>query len=82
MNDNIEKKVLEFVRKACEEYGHLPDSFELSKNTSVSELHLDSLKLVEIVFELENALSLPSDEELLAELKTLGDIMSMFEKNI
>lgn len=47
-------------------------------DTALAELGLDSLKLIEIVYELETFYQLDVDEELLAELESIGDLVSMF----
>lgn len=43
----------------------------------LGELGLDSLKLVEVIYELETFYQLDVDEELLAELETVGDLVLM-----
>ena len=46
--------------------------------TPLSELGLDSLKLIEIVYELETFYQLDVDEEHLAELHKVSDLIDMF----
>ncbi|HDZ09967.1 phosphopantetheine-binding protein [Pseudohongiella sp.] len=46
--------------------------------TPLSELGLDSLKLIEIVYELETFYQLDVDEEKLAELTNVGDLIELF----
>ena len=53
----------------------------LSKETLLSELMLDSLRIVEVIFELETKLNVQADESELGELKSLGDVIAMFEKS-
>ena len=44
----------------------------------LADLGLDSLKLIEIVYELETFYQLDVDEERLAELENIGDLIAMF----
>jgi acyl carrier protein len=46
--------------------------------TPLAELGLDSLKLVEIIYELETFYQLDVDEERLAELGRVGDLIELF----
>ena len=48
-------------------------------DTPLAELKLDSLKLVEVIYELEMCYSIETDEELLAQLATVGDLVAMIE---
>lgn len=48
------------------------------KQTPLTELGLDSLQLVEIVYELETFYQLDVDEERLAELEMVGDLVQLF----
>ena len=45
--------------------------------TTLGELGMDSLKLVEIIYELETRFAVAVDEELLAELNSIGDIVAL-----
>lgn len=55
---------------------------EITDHTALVDLGLDSLKLIEVIFELENAYGVDADEELLAELSKVGDIIEMMHKAI
>lgn len=44
----------------------------------LTELGLDSLKLIEIVYELETFYQLDVDEERLSELRKVGDLVELF----
>lgn len=50
----------------------------LSENTAIADLALDSLRLVEIVFDLERHFDCVADEGLIAEAHTLGDVAALF----
>ena len=57
-------------------------SEELSKDSVIEDLDIDSLDLVELVTELEDAYSIEiSDEELLA-IKTIGDILDLVQDKV
>lgn len=51
---------------------------ELNEQTLISDLALDSLRLVEIIFELERHFNCVADEGLMAEARTLDDVVSLF----
>lgn len=58
---------------------------QLSPETTLVELHLDSLKLVELIFELETHFNVDTDEKELLELETIKDIAQLIinaNKNI
>lgn len=46
--------------------------------TPLAELGLDSLRLIEIIYELETFYQLDVDEERLAELGRVGDLIELF----
>lgn len=50
-----------------------------SLTTSLGSLGMDSLKLVEIIFALETRFAITADEELMAELDTVGDLVHMIQ---
>lgn len=53
---------------------------ELNDQTLIADLALDSLRLIEIIFELERHFDREADEGLMAEARTLGDVVALFEK--
>jgi acyl carrier protein len=50
---------------------------DLSPDTRLTDLGMDSLRLLEIVFELEKHFDVEVDEALLAELATVSDLARM-----
>lgn len=52
--------------------------FELTTQTLIADLALDSLRLVEIIFELERHFDIEADDGLMVEARTLGDVVLMF----
>jgi len=72
----MEQAVFQCLGNAIENsYGHP----ELTRSSRLSGLGLDSLKLVEIVYELETRFSVATDEDMLAELVTVADLIRVFE---
>ncbi len=53
---------------------------ELNDHTLIADLALDSLRLVEIIFELERHFDSEADEGLMAEVRTLGDVVALFQE--
>lgn len=53
---------------------------ELTEQTPIAELSMDSLRLIEIIFELERHFDCAADEGLMAEARTLGDVVSLFSQ--
>lgn len=71
---NIELVVTELLRNSgrC--------NIELSHSTSLGSLGMDSLKLVEIIFALEARFAIVADEQLMAELETVGDLITLIHQ--
>lgn len=53
---------------------------ELNEHTRIADLAMDSLRLVEIIFELERHFDCAADEGLMAEANTLADVVALFCK--
>jgi acyl carrier protein len=51
---------------------------ELVEHTLIADLALDSLRLVELIFELERCFCTEADEGLMVQARTLGDVVSLF----
>lgn len=54
-------------------------SLKVTSETRLGELSLDSLALVDMIHELETQFSVTADEEQLAQLETVDDIIRMFQ---
>lgn len=76
---DIEQTVLSMVQAACIA---AESEVEASLQTPLGQLGVDSLKLIEIVYHLESQYSVEADEELLAEMKTVGDIAQLFHEAV
>jgi acyl carrier protein len=53
-------------------------NLELGYKTLIADLALDSLRLVEIIFEMERHFDIAADEGLMAEAQTIGDVVALF----
>jgi acyl carrier protein len=51
---------------------------DLGEHTLIADLALDSLRLVELIFELERCFDTEADEGLMVQARTLGDVVSLF----
>jgi len=64
--------VFELLRGAADVPPHM-----LNNQTLLADLGLDSLKLVEIIFDLESRFHVSADENLLLELRTVADLIAL-----
>jgi len=59
------------------------DRATLNENTSFKEdLKADSIDLVSVVMEIENAFNISIDDTLLVDIKTIGDVFAKLKKII
>lgn len=77
--DHVEKVVIEVLTSVAGSYA---DIKHLKKSTPLAELQLDSLKLVEVVYELETKLNVEADESRLAQLSSVGDLIDVFYRGV
>lgn len=74
---NIETKVIEIVGEFLD-----IDVEEITVESNLKEdLNADSLDFVELVMELEEEFDFEADEDKLANIKTIGDIVKFIEEN-
>ena len=73
----VRARVLELLATAMQQNDC--EQVEIELQTPIAELGLDSLKVVEIVYELEMEFSIETDEDLLAQLQCVGDVVAMVE---
>lgn len=73
-SDEIRVAVMALLREAGQ------DEIEPVLSSHLGALGLDSLKLVEIIFALETRFAVVADEELMAELNTVGDLVDMIQQ--
>ncbi|MEC8858667.1 MAG: acyl carrier protein [Pseudomonadota bacterium] len=75
----IENKLLEQINVTASQTtrGKEPCLQSYDKNIRIADLGLDSLKLVELVFELEAEFGIDVDESMLIQVSTLGDLVEL-----
>ena len=76
-----EKIVLDTVRRLLETSPGVV-AMEIVSDTLITELGLDSLRLLEIVFELEKHFCIEVDEALLIEVSSVGDLVQMVSSQL
>lgn len=62
--------------------GNRVDVSKLSENDSLTDIGLDSLDLVEVMLEIEDALNIEFSSEEIASLSTLKDVLDLINKKI
>jgi acyl carrier protein len=75
----IENKLLEQINVTASQSngGKEPCLQSYDKDIRIADLGLDSLKLVELVFELEAEFGIDVDESMLIQVSTLGDLVEL-----
>lgn len=73
--ETVQWRVLEAFRDVCETRGQ---AMYPEPDTSIGALGLESLQLVEVIFELESCYQVQVDEEQLAQLESVADVIEMF----
>lgn len=73
--ETVQRRVLEAFRDVCERRGQ---AMYPEPDTSIGALGLESLQLVEVIFELESCYQVQVDEEQLAQLESVADVIAMF----
>ncbi len=77
MNSDIRRTVLQSIEEACRQADlEVVPTLE----SRLGDLGLDSLRLVEIIYELEQRFAIEMDEERLAQLATVADVVTMAEE--
>lgn len=78
-----EERIVDRVIKIVSEQLDVDPSKELTESTSiVDDLGADSLEAIELVMKLEDEFGVKVPEEETSNLKTIGDIVSIVEKNL
>ncbi len=75
MSETIATLVLQHLHAACDP---APAPHGLQTDTPLATLGIHSLRLIELVYELEVRCEVQVDEEHLARLQTVGDVQRMF----
>ena len=72
---DIKKTVSEILSKRC-------DVSSLKEEDSLQSLGLDSLDLVEVMLEIEDALGIEFDSEEIQEVTSLGDVLKLIQTKL
>lgn len=72
-NDRILDRICNLLNSARE----MPLVTDLKADTELAALGLDSLRLIEIVYELETEYNVDADEGALVQLRTVDDLVQM-----
>ena len=68
-------EIFKFIENYLINFGGI--EFEINEKTNIkNELNLDSLDMLEIIFELENEYKINIDDEIFSELKTIEDVVN------
>ena len=68
-------EIFKFIENYLINFGGI--EFEINEKTNIkNELNLDSLDMLEIIFELENEYKIDIDDEIFSELKTIEDVVN------
>ena len=68
-------EIFKFIENYLINFGGI--EFEINEKTNIkNELNLDSLDMLEIIFELENEYKNNIDDEIFSELKTIEDVVN------
>ena len=68
-------EIFKFIENYLINFGGI--EFEINEKTNIkNELNLDSLDMLEIIFELENEYKIDIDGEIFSELKTIEDVVN------
>jgi acyl carrier protein len=74
------QKIIEAIRKASNEAGVKLSVDPSTFDSTLKSLNVDSLNAMSIIINAEKTLNVRLQDEDLASLKTLGDLISSFEK--
>lgn len=71
---------LEVTKAAISKVLHIVDEIEITETSNLVDLGADSLDLVEIILEIENAYNIDIDDSELDNLKSVQDIINYLEE--
>jgi acyl carrier protein len=77
MRENFEAAVISQINIR---YPQGDSNLSIGEQTRLDELVMDSLELLELIYTLEEQFSIETDDKLLTELQTVGDITAMLEQ--
>lgn len=74
---DINGRILDRICNLLNSAREMPLDADLKADTELAALGLDSLRLIEIVYELETEYNVDADEAALAQLRTVDDLVQM-----
>jgi len=77
MLENLQSAVISQINIRCPQGDA---NLTIDEQTRLDELVMDSLELLELIYTLEDQFSVQTDEKLLTELQTVGDITSLLSQ--
>jgi acyl carrier protein len=77
MRENLKSAVISQINIRCPQGDN---NLTIDEQTRLDELVMDSLELLELIYTLEEQFSIQTDEKLMSELQTVGDITAMLEQ--
>jgi acyl carrier protein len=84
MTDNrdtyIKEQVFQALQQATQQYGQIISIDDA--DIKLVDLGLDSLKLIEVVFDLEQQFNVQADESAMASLHSVGDVARMITTSV
>lgn len=75
----IRGEIMDYLEKIKEVLGPKLKGQELTVDSDFKSLGIDSLDLVDLVFQMEEALDVQFEDEELLEIKTVGDLIKLVE---
>ena len=74
-DEAVQRRVLDALKDVCGRRGPMEDPHP---DTTIGALGLESLQVVEVVVERESSYQVQVDEEQLAQLESVADVIAMF----
>ena len=79
MQDDTLKTVCEEIRNCFNDADKLP---EITPETKLDALNLDSLNILEVIYELESRFNITVEDSNLTALKTVNDMVNMIDSTL
>lgn len=76
MDANVETIIYDKIREKCT--GSFTEG-ELAGDTGIDTLPMDSLTVLELIYELEDQFNITVEEHLLTSMRTVEDLVKMFD---
>jgi len=79
MSADIEHQVFELIRNTCNYDG---SAGILTSDTKLADLGVDSMKVIEVAYQLEKRFAFEVKEDALAQLRTIGCLVQMVKASV